>query len=104
MNSFDMLNLCLNSLQVNVKTQLVVLSKEEGSGLGFSIAGGVDLEQKAITVSTVYKSSGILCTVNMFILLHNISLCFVLISYCTHHCVYLKNNPHKQQEKFILSF
>lgn len=28
----------------------VVLTKEEGSGLGFSIAGGVDLEQKFITV------------------------------------------------------
>lgn len=44
---------CLNSLQVNNNTHLVVLSKEEGSGPGFSIAGGVDLEQKAITVSTV---------------------------------------------------
>ncbi|XP_034451574.1 PDZ domain-containing protein 2 isoform X3 [Hippoglossus hippoglossus] len=40
--------------EVNVKTQLVVLSKEEGSGLGFSIAGGVDLEQKAITVHRVF--------------------------------------------------
>lgn len=29
----------------------VVLVKEEGSGLGFSIAGGVDLEQKAVTVN-----------------------------------------------------
>lgn len=45
------LYLCLNSLQVSDNTHLVVLSKEEGSGLGFSIAGGVDLEQKAITVS-----------------------------------------------------
>ncbi|XP_069378939.1 PDZ domain-containing protein 2 isoform X2 [Paralichthys olivaceus] len=40
--------------EVNVITQLVVLSKEEGSGLGFSIAGGVDLEQKAITVHRVF--------------------------------------------------
>lgn len=32
-----------------------MLSKEEGSGLGFSIAGGIDLEQKAITVCTVCR-------------------------------------------------
>lgn len=44
---------CLNSQQVNDSTHLVVLGKEEGSGLGFSVAGGVDLEQKAITVRTV---------------------------------------------------
>lgn len=29
----------------------VVLNKEEGSGLGFSVAGGIDLEQKSIIVS-----------------------------------------------------
>ncbi|XP_029294709.1 PDZ domain-containing protein 2 [Cottoperca gobio] len=40
--------------EVNDHTHLVVLSKEEGSGLGFSIAGGVDLEQKAITVHRVF--------------------------------------------------
>uniref|UniRef100_A0A8C9XMB4 PDZ domain containing 2 n=1 Tax=Sander lucioperca TaxID=283035 RepID=A0A8C9XMB4_SANLU len=40
--------------EVNDNTQLVFLSKEEGSGLGFSIAGGVDLEQKAITVHRVF--------------------------------------------------
>ncbi|XP_051278198.1 PDZ domain-containing protein 2 isoform X2 [Dicentrarchus labrax] len=40
--------------EVNNNTRLVVLSKEEGSGLGFSIAGGVDLEQKAITVHRVF--------------------------------------------------
>ncbi|XP_037339232.2 PDZ domain-containing protein 2 isoform X1 [Pungitius pungitius] len=40
--------------EVNGNTQLVVLSKEEGSGLGFSVAGGVDLEQKAITVHRVF--------------------------------------------------
>uniref|UniRef100_G3NIF8 PDZ domain-containing protein n=1 Tax=Gasterosteus aculeatus TaxID=69293 RepID=G3NIF8_GASAC len=39
---------------VNGNAQLVVLSKEEGSGLGFSVAGGVDLEQKAITVHRVF--------------------------------------------------
>ncbi|XP_034025424.1 PDZ domain-containing protein 2 [Thalassophryne amazonica] len=35
-------------------THLVVLVKEGGSGLGFSIAGGVDLEQKTITVHQVF--------------------------------------------------
>ncbi|CDQ89247.1 unnamed protein product [Oncorhynchus mykiss] len=39
--------------QVKDDTHFVVFSKEEGSGLGFSIAGGVDLEQKSISVSTV---------------------------------------------------
>ena len=43
--------------QVDGNTHLVVLSKDEGSGLGFSIAGGVDLEKKSITVSTVYRDS-----------------------------------------------
>ncbi|KAJ8286953.1 hypothetical protein GJAV_G00045290 [Gymnothorax javanicus] len=33
----------------------VVLSKEEGGGLGFSIAGGVDLEHKSITVHRVFS-------------------------------------------------
>nr|XP_023679115.1 PDZ domain-containing protein 2-like isoform X2 [Paramormyrops kingsleyae] len=33
----------------------VVLTKEEGSGLGFSIAGGIDLEQKSITVHRVFS-------------------------------------------------
>ncbi|KAI5088392.1 PDZ domain-containing protein 2 isoform X2 [Silurus meridionalis] len=32
----------------------VILAKDEGSGLGFSIAGGVDLEQKSITVHRVF--------------------------------------------------
>ncbi|KAL2092397.1 hypothetical protein ACEWY4_012195 [Coilia grayii] len=32
----------------------VVLIKEEGSGLGFSIAGGIDLEQKSVTVHRVF--------------------------------------------------
>ncbi|XP_070689558.1 PDZ domain-containing protein 2 [Pempheris klunzingeri] len=40
--------------EVNNNTYLVVLSKEEGSGLGFSIAGGIDLEQQAITVHRVF--------------------------------------------------
>ncbi|MEQ2280798.1 hypothetical protein AMECASPLE_023651, partial [Ameca splendens] len=38
----------------NNNTLLVVLSKEEGAGLGFSIAGGVDVEQKQITVHRVF--------------------------------------------------
>ncbi|KAK2837076.1 hypothetical protein Q5P01_014288 [Channa striata] len=40
--------------EVEGNTHLIVLSKEEGSGLGFSIAGGVDLEQKAVTVHRVF--------------------------------------------------
>ncbi|XP_026106016.1 PDZ domain-containing protein 2-like isoform X1 [Carassius auratus] len=32
----------------------VILTKEQGSGLGFSIAGGVDLEQKFMTVHRVF--------------------------------------------------
>ncbi|KAJ8285165.1 hypothetical protein GJAV_G00023050 [Gymnothorax javanicus] len=36
-------------------THFVVLVKEPGSGLGFSIAGGVDLEQKSITVHRVFS-------------------------------------------------
>ncbi|XP_028270753.1 PDZ domain-containing protein 2 isoform X2 [Parambassis ranga] len=40
--------------EVSSNTHLVVLGKEEGSGLGFSIAGGVDLEQKEITVHRVF--------------------------------------------------
>ncbi|XP_077203030.1 PDZ domain-containing protein 2 isoform X2 [Paroedura picta] len=33
----------------------VVLNKEEGSGLGFSVAGGMDLEQKSIIVHRVFS-------------------------------------------------
>ncbi|KAM9311893.1 pro-interleukin-16 [Gastrophryne carolinensis] len=35
---------------------VVVLHKEEGAGLGFSLAGGVDLENKAITVHRVFSN------------------------------------------------
>ncbi|KAM9360139.1 PDZ domain-containing protein 2 [Symphorus nematophorus] len=35
-------------------TWVIVLRKEEGSGLGFSVAGGVDLEQKEIIVHRVF--------------------------------------------------
>ncbi|KYO28961.1 PDZ domain-containing protein 2 isoform C [Alligator mississippiensis] len=33
----------------------VVLSKEEGAGLGFSVAGGIDLEQKSVVVHRVFS-------------------------------------------------
>ncbi|XP_072462015.1 PDZ domain-containing protein 2 isoform X2 [Notamacropus eugenii] len=33
----------------------VVLNKESGSGLGFSVAGGIDLEQKSVTVHRVFS-------------------------------------------------
>ncbi|XP_018122073.1 PDZ domain-containing protein 2 isoform X2 [Xenopus laevis] len=35
----------------------VVLNKEEGAGLGFSIAGGTDLEQKSVTVHRVFAKA-----------------------------------------------
>ncbi|XP_077378633.1 uncharacterized protein pdzd2 isoform X4 [Festucalex cinctus] len=44
-----------NFIEVNSHAHLVVLHKEEGSGLGFSIAGGSDLEQKIITVHRVFN-------------------------------------------------
>lgn len=39
------------SCQSKEDAYFVVLSKEEGAGLGFSVAGGIDLEQKSVTVS-----------------------------------------------------
>ncbi|KAM3939253.1 PDZ domain-containing protein 2 isoform 2-T2 [Leptodactylus fuscus] len=46
-------------VQVEKKEEVyfVVLSKEEGAGLGFSIAGGVDLEQKAVSVHRVFSKA-----------------------------------------------
>ncbi|KAM4707186.1 PDZ domain-containing protein 2 [Discoglossus pictus] len=35
----------------------VALNKEEGAGLGFSVAGGTDLEQKAVTVHRVFSKA-----------------------------------------------
>ncbi|NWI52063.1 PDZD2 protein, partial [Calyptomena viridis] len=35
-------------------TYFIVLNKEEGAGLGFSVAGGIDLEQKSVTVHRVF--------------------------------------------------
>ncbi|KAK3538805.1 hypothetical protein QTP86_015932 [Hemibagrus guttatus] len=43
-----------NVSEVKEDIYFVVLTKDEGSGLGFSIAGGVDLEQKLITVHRVF--------------------------------------------------
>ncbi|XP_073399982.1 PDZ domain-containing protein 2 isoform X2 [Dendrobates tinctorius] len=52
------------ALMQEAKTQVekedvyfVVLNKEEGAGLGFSIAGGIDLEQKAVTVHRVFSKA-----------------------------------------------
>ncbi|XP_068032447.1 PDZ domain-containing protein 2 isoform X2 [Anomalospiza imberbis] len=36
-------------------TYFVVLHKEEGASLGFSVAGGIDLEQKSVTVHRVFS-------------------------------------------------
>ncbi|XP_014834149.1 PREDICTED: uncharacterized protein LOC106911842 isoform X2 [Poecilia mexicana] len=36
---------------ISNNTLLVVLNKEEGAGLGFSVSGGADIDQKKITVS-----------------------------------------------------
>ncbi|XP_071435977.1 PDZ domain-containing protein 2 isoform X2 [Pithys albifrons albifrons] len=36
-------------------TYFVVLHKEEGAGLGFSVAGGIDLEQKSVMVHRVFS-------------------------------------------------
>ncbi|TSN86054.1 PDZ domain-containing protein 2 [Bagarius yarrelli] len=43
-----------NVLEVKENVHFVILTKNMGSGLGFSIAGGVDLEQKSITVHRVF--------------------------------------------------
>ncbi|XP_051981922.1 PDZ domain-containing protein 2 [Xyrauchen texanus] len=40
--------------EVKEDIYFVILTKEQGSGLGFSIAGGVDLEQKSVTVHRVF--------------------------------------------------
>uniref|UniRef100_A0A3Q3K2E2 Pro-interleukin-16 n=1 Tax=Monopterus albus TaxID=43700 RepID=A0A3Q3K2E2_MONAL len=44
------------TLKQLVDIQVVILHKEEGAGLGFSIAGGSDLENKALTVHRVFPS------------------------------------------------
>ncbi|XP_073320336.1 pro-interleukin-16 [Pagrus major] len=44
------------TLKQLVDIHVVILHKEEGAGLGFSIAGGSDLESKATTVHRVFPS------------------------------------------------
>uniref|UniRef100_A0A3Q0R2D4 PDZ domain-containing protein n=1 Tax=Amphilophus citrinellus TaxID=61819 RepID=A0A3Q0R2D4_AMPCI len=44
------------TLKQLVNIHVVILHKEEGAGMGFSIAGGCDLESKAITVHRVFPS------------------------------------------------
>ncbi|KAG8001670.1 Pro-interleukin-16 [Nibea albiflora] len=44
------------TLKQLVDIHVVILHKEEGAGLGFSIAGGSDLESKALTVHKVFPS------------------------------------------------
>ncbi|XP_008290963.1 pro-interleukin-16 [Stegastes partitus] len=44
------------TLKQLVDIHVVILHKEEGAGLGFSIAGGSDLESKALTVHRVFPS------------------------------------------------
>uniref|UniRef100_A0A3B3BRG5 PDZ domain-containing protein n=1 Tax=Oryzias melastigma TaxID=30732 RepID=A0A3B3BRG5_ORYME len=48
--------LMLSTLQCLQDIHVVILLKEEGAGLGFSIAGGCDLESKAPTVHRVFPS------------------------------------------------
>ncbi|XP_063278378.1 PDZ domain-containing protein 2 isoform X1 [Prinia subflava] len=49
----------LQEVKAQVKSKedtfFVVLHKEEGAGLGFSVAGGIDLEQKSVTVHRVFS-------------------------------------------------
>ncbi|XP_029354230.1 pro-interleukin-16 isoform X2 [Echeneis naucrates] len=45
-----------DTLKQLVDIHVVILHKEEGTGLGFSIAGGSDLESKALTVHKVFPS------------------------------------------------
>ncbi|XP_071344385.1 pro-interleukin-16 isoform X2 [Trachinotus anak] len=45
-----------DTLKQLVDIHVVILHKEEGAGLGFSIAGGSDLETKALTVHKVFPS------------------------------------------------
>lgn len=44
------------TLKQLVDIHVVILHKDEGAGLGFSIAGGSDLENKAVTVHKVFLS------------------------------------------------
>lgn len=52
----DVSNLDDDTLKQLVDIHVVILHKDEGAGLGFSIAGGSDLESKALTVHKVFPS------------------------------------------------
>ncbi|KFQ52390.1 PDZ domain-containing protein 2, partial [Nestor notabilis] len=45
----------LGTMTAKEDAYFVVLHKEEGAGLGFSVAGGTDLEQKLVTVHRVFS-------------------------------------------------
>lgn len=45
-------NRLLSLHQNNEDTCFIVLNKKEGSGLGFSVAGGADMEPKSVMVSS----------------------------------------------------
>ncbi|XP_017162058.1 PDZ domain-containing protein 2 isoform X3 [Poecilia reticulata] len=40
---------------ISNNTLLVILNKEEGAGLGFSVSGGADIDQKKITVHRIFS-------------------------------------------------
>lgn len=47
----ELVVICVCHLQQLDSIRVTILHKEEGAGLGFSLAGGADLENKVITVS-----------------------------------------------------
>ncbi|XP_059921562.1 PDZ domain-containing protein 2 isoform X2 [Gadus macrocephalus] len=81
-SKFDVLSLLQETKalsEVKVDTFFVVLVKEEGSGLGFSIAGGVDHEQKYVTVHRVFTKGtacleGTICRGDSILSINGISL------------------------------
>ncbi|XP_061873810.1 PDZ domain-containing protein 2 isoform X1 [Colius striatus] len=61
------------------ETYFVVLHKEEGAGLGFSVAGGIDLEQKSVTVHRVFSKGvasqeGTICRGDLVLSINGTSL------------------------------
>lgn len=48
--------MCFHPQQLD-SIHVTILHKEEGAGLGFSLAGGADLENKVITVSVALESA-----------------------------------------------
>lgn len=54
------INCLIFLLQNKEDTCFIVLNKKEGSGLGFSVAGGADVEPKSVMVSrSCYKVLGV---------------------------------------------